>query len=249
MTGAALGDRYGRRNLYAVGLASSPPSSAACALAPDVGWLIAARAVQGAGAALLMPLGLALPERGLPARAARCGDRDLQRDHRAGRGQRPARRRRRRRGPRLAVDLLDQRPDRAARRPARADPHDGELRARHQPRHPRPRPRHRRRARPRLGAGARQPGRLGQPRGARRRWPPAPCSSRPSSPGSCARASRCCRWASSARAPSRRATRRSSSRSRRCSAPCSSTRSCCRPGSATARSAPACGCCRGRRRS
>jgi len=60
VTGAALGDRLGRRRLYAAGLVLFALASAACALAPDVGWLIAARAVQGAGAALLMPLGLAL---------------------------------------------------------------------------------------------------------------------------------------------------------------------------------------------
>ena len=45
-------------------------------------------------------------------------------------------------------------------------------------RHPRPRARDRRRARDRLGARAREPGRLGQPRGGRRRSPPARCSSR-----------------------------------------------------------------------
>src|SRR6478672_11251776 len=56
ITGAALGDRYGRRRLFAVGLGIFTAASAACALAPDVGWLIAARAVQGAGAALIMPL-------------------------------------------------------------------------------------------------------------------------------------------------------------------------------------------------
>jgi EmrB/QacA subfamily drug resistance transporter len=60
ITGAALGDRFGRRNLYAIGLALFAGASAVCALAPDVGWLIAARAVQGAGSALIMPLGLAL---------------------------------------------------------------------------------------------------------------------------------------------------------------------------------------------
>src|SRR5919197_2749613 len=59
ITGAALGDRYGRRNLYAAGLGLFTAASAAAALAPDVGWLIGARAVQGAGSALLMPLGLA----------------------------------------------------------------------------------------------------------------------------------------------------------------------------------------------
>src|SRR5207244_12672859 len=60
MTGAALGDRYGRRTLYATGLGLFAAASAACALAPGVGWLIAARAVQGAGSALIRPLGLAL---------------------------------------------------------------------------------------------------------------------------------------------------------------------------------------------
>ena len=66
MTGAALGDRYGRRNFYALGLGLFAAASAACALAPDAGWLIAARAVQGAGAALLMPLGLALLSAAFP---------------------------------------------------------------------------------------------------------------------------------------------------------------------------------------
>jgi EmrB/QacA subfamily drug resistance transporter len=66
MTGAALGDRFGRRNFYALGLALFTAASAACALAPDVGVLIAARAVQGAGSALLMPLGLALLSAAFP---------------------------------------------------------------------------------------------------------------------------------------------------------------------------------------
>jgi len=66
LTGAALGDRYGRRNLYAAGLGLFAVASAACALAPGVGWLIGARAVQGAGAALLMPLGLALLSAAFP---------------------------------------------------------------------------------------------------------------------------------------------------------------------------------------
>jgi EmrB/QacA subfamily drug resistance transporter len=66
LTGAALGDRFGRRNLYAAGLGLFAAASAACALAPDVGWLIAARAVQGAGAALLTPLALALLSAAFP---------------------------------------------------------------------------------------------------------------------------------------------------------------------------------------
>jgi EmrB/QacA subfamily drug resistance transporter len=67
ITGAALGDRYGRRNLYAAGLGLFTLASAAGALAPDVGVLIAARAVQGAGAALILPLGLALLSAAFPA--------------------------------------------------------------------------------------------------------------------------------------------------------------------------------------
>src|ERR671914_987446 len=67
ITAAALGDRYGRRRLYAGGLALFAVSSAACALAPDVGWLIGARAVQGAGAALVITLGLALLSAAFPA--------------------------------------------------------------------------------------------------------------------------------------------------------------------------------------
>jgi EmrB/QacA subfamily drug resistance transporter len=66
MTGAALGDRYGRRTFYALGLGLFAAASAACALAPDASWLVGARAVQGAGAALLMPLGLALLSAAFP---------------------------------------------------------------------------------------------------------------------------------------------------------------------------------------
>jgi EmrB/QacA subfamily drug resistance transporter len=60
ITAAALGDRYGRRSFYAIGLGLFAGASAASALAPSVGFLIAARAVQGAGAALLLTLGLTL---------------------------------------------------------------------------------------------------------------------------------------------------------------------------------------------
>jgi EmrB/QacA subfamily drug resistance transporter len=60
MTGAVLGDRFGRRLVFTAGLALFTVASAACALAPHEGWLIAARAVQGAGAALVMPLAMAL---------------------------------------------------------------------------------------------------------------------------------------------------------------------------------------------
>jgi EmrB/QacA subfamily drug resistance transporter len=60
MTGSALGDRLGRRRLFAGGLALFVAASAACALAGDVTSLIVARAVQGAGAAVIAPMSLAL---------------------------------------------------------------------------------------------------------------------------------------------------------------------------------------------
>lgn len=57
---SAIGDRVGRRRVFAIGLAGFSVASAACALAPGIGALIAARAVQGAGAAFVMPLAVAL---------------------------------------------------------------------------------------------------------------------------------------------------------------------------------------------
>jgi EmrB/QacA subfamily drug resistance transporter len=66
MTGAALGDRFGRRRLFAGGLALFVLASAACALAGDVGSLIAARAVQGGGAAVVAPVSLALLSEAFP---------------------------------------------------------------------------------------------------------------------------------------------------------------------------------------
>jgi EmrB/QacA subfamily drug resistance transporter len=60
LTGAALGDRFGRRRMLAIGLAVFTAASAAAALAPGIGTLIGARAVQGFGGALVMPLTLTL---------------------------------------------------------------------------------------------------------------------------------------------------------------------------------------------
>ncbi|MEU6989996.1 MFS transporter [Streptomyces sp. NPDC046465] len=60
MFGAALGDRFGRRRLFMVGLTVFTGASAAAALAPGLDALIAARAVQGVGAAIMMPLTLTL---------------------------------------------------------------------------------------------------------------------------------------------------------------------------------------------
>ena len=66
MTAAAVGDRFGRRRVFAAGLGVFAAGSAACALAPGAGALIAARTVQGAGAAMVMPLALALLNAAFP---------------------------------------------------------------------------------------------------------------------------------------------------------------------------------------
>ena len=60
LTGAALGDRFGRRRMYATGLLVFVLGSVLAALAPSAGLLIAARVVQGAGGAMLVPLTLTL---------------------------------------------------------------------------------------------------------------------------------------------------------------------------------------------
>ncbi|MFF4327121.1 DHA2 family efflux MFS transporter permease subunit [Streptomyces sp. NPDC001591] len=67
MFGSALGDRFGRRRLFTAGLALFTAASAAAALSPGIGQLIAARAVQGAGAAVMMPLSLTLLTAAVPA--------------------------------------------------------------------------------------------------------------------------------------------------------------------------------------
>ncbi|MFD3481660.1 MFS transporter [Streptomyces sp. NPDC058665] len=67
MFGAALGDRFGRRRLFVGGLSIFTAASAAAALAPGINSLIAARAVQGVGAAIMMPLALTLLTAAVPA--------------------------------------------------------------------------------------------------------------------------------------------------------------------------------------
>jgi EmrB/QacA subfamily drug resistance transporter len=60
LTGAALGDRFGRRRMFVIGLAMFTFASAAAALAPTTAALIGARAIQGTGAAIVTPLTLTL---------------------------------------------------------------------------------------------------------------------------------------------------------------------------------------------
>ncbi len=65
--GAALGDRFGRRRLFLIGLSLFTASSAAAALAPTTGALVAARALQGVGGAIVAPLTLTLLANAFPA--------------------------------------------------------------------------------------------------------------------------------------------------------------------------------------
>jgi EmrB/QacA subfamily drug resistance transporter len=67
LTGAALGDRFGRRRMLAVGLGIFTVASAAAALAPSANALIAARAAQGVGGAIITPLTLTILSAGVPA--------------------------------------------------------------------------------------------------------------------------------------------------------------------------------------
>lgn len=61
-----LGDRFGPRSVFVVGLVVFTAASAACGLAPSIGWLIAARAVQGIGGALMTPQTMAMVTRVFP---------------------------------------------------------------------------------------------------------------------------------------------------------------------------------------
>src|ERR1700730_7203949 len=67
LTGAALGDRFGRRRLFVIGLGIFTLASAAAALAGSANELIVARAVQGVGGAIVMPLTLTILSAAVPA--------------------------------------------------------------------------------------------------------------------------------------------------------------------------------------
>jgi EmrB/QacA subfamily drug resistance transporter len=60
ITAAALGDRFGRRKVFTIGLALFTVASVACALAPNLSGLIVARTVQGLGGAVVLPLSLTI---------------------------------------------------------------------------------------------------------------------------------------------------------------------------------------------
>jgi EmrB/QacA subfamily drug resistance transporter len=66
LLGGALADKLGRRRIFALGVGLFALASIGCGLAPDIRWLIAARAVQGLGGALLVPTSLALLGAGFP---------------------------------------------------------------------------------------------------------------------------------------------------------------------------------------
>jgi EmrB/QacA subfamily drug resistance transporter len=67
LSGAALGDRFGRKRMFLVGMSIFTAGSAMAALAPSVGLLIAARAVQGFGGAIVTPLTLTILSAAVPA--------------------------------------------------------------------------------------------------------------------------------------------------------------------------------------
>jgi EmrB/QacA subfamily drug resistance transporter len=66
LTGAALGDRFGRRLVFSIGIGIFTVASAAAALAPTIGALDAARALQGLGGAIVLPLTLTILSAGVP---------------------------------------------------------------------------------------------------------------------------------------------------------------------------------------
>ena len=163
LTGAALGDRFGRRRLFVIGLGIFTAASVAAALAPSVEALIVARAAQGLGGAIVTPLTLTILSAAVPAEK-----RGLALGAWGGIGGLavaigPARRRRRRRGHLLAVDLLAQRAHRPRPHPAGHAAAEGELRPVDAARPARPRAREHRPLRDRLGRRPRQRSGLGEP--------------------------------------------------------------------------------------
>ena len=182
ITATALGDLFGRRRMYVLGLVVFTVASAACALAPNIGVLIACRAVEGVGAGIIMPLGLTLLTSAFPVerRGAVIGIWGGVAGLAVASG--PLIGGAVTQGPELALDLLGERADRhprGRRIPAAAA---GKPRARHAARPARPGARGRRGRGSDLGPGPGRPGAGAVPR------PSSPCAWAPrrsqgSSPG------------------------------------------------------------------
>ncbi len=109
-------DRVGRRRIFQIGLLAFGVGSLLCGLAPSIGWLIAARAVQAVGGTMLNPVAMAIiadtfTDAGRAGQGDRCVRLDVRPLARAGTDprRRPGRR------ARLALHLLDQRADRGRR--------------------------------------------------------------------------------------------------------------------------------------
>ena len=76
LTGARLGDLFGRRRMFLIGVVGFTAASAACGLAPNTGVLVAARLVQGFAGAMMIPQGLGIirvPSRGREGTFLRSG--------------------------------------------------------------------------------------------------------------------------------------------------------------------------------
>src|SRR5215813_8419677 len=71
LTAGALGDRLGNRRIFCVGVVVFTVASAACGLAPSTESLVAARLLEGLGAALIVPCSLALLQQSYPSSAER----------------------------------------------------------------------------------------------------------------------------------------------------------------------------------
>ena len=113
IVGGRLGDIYGRRRVFLIGIAGFTLASAACALAPSPDVLIGTRVLQGAFGALLIPQGLGIIKTVFPPKEMGGGVRSLRARHGPGRDRGPDPRRlagrRRPARHRLADDLPDQR--------------------------------------------------------------------------------------------------------------------------------------------
>ena len=204
LVGGSLGDQFGRRRIFVIGLIAFGATSALCAVAPSVEFLIGARALQGVAGALLVPGSLAIVAASLRGCGARQGGRHLDRLDRDRDRDRPGRGRGADRAHLLAGDLLGQpaadRGDRGAHtalgarepRPRRLPGHrlDRDRALRRRPR--------RSRLRPDRAADAR----LGRPAGLGAASSPASPASASSSSTRPVPATRCSTSASSASATS-----------------------------------------------